>query len=96
MNNWGLPQILGLGELSTTLTPHAEMQLAQSWHAIVAFVFMVIIIAHIYLGSVGMEGAFDAMGSGEVDEQWAKEHHGLWLAEVKAKEVAARDATPAE
>jgi formate dehydrogenase subunit gamma len=96
MNNWGLPQILGLGELSTTLTPHAEMQLAQSWHTIVAFAFMVIIIAHIYLGSVGMEGAFDAMGSGEVDEQWAKEHHGLWLAEVKAKEAAARDATPAE
>ena len=40
------------------------------------------IIAHIYIGSVGMEGAFDAMGSGEVDLNWAKEHHSLWVEEV--------------
>ena len=94
LNALGLPQLIGLGELPTTLAPHAEMQLAQLWHAIVAFLFIAIILAHIYLGSVGMQGAFDAMGSGEVDEQWAKEHHGLWLAEVKAK--SAKSATPAE
>ena len=47
---------------------------------------MAIILAHIYIGSVGMEGAFDAMGSGEVEEQWAREHHNLWLDEVNAKE----------
>ncbi len=94
LNALGLPQLIGLGELPTTLAPHAEMQLAQLWHAIVAFLFIAIIFAHIYLGSVGMQGAFDAMGSGEVDEQWAKEHHGLWLAEVKAK--SAKSATPAE
>jgi len=40
-----------------------------------------------------MEGAFDAMGSGEVDLQWAKEHHGLWVEEEEAKSAAA---TPAE
>ena len=96
LNNWGLSQALGFGTLPTDLTPHAEMQLAQSWHAIVAFVFMAIIFAHIYLGSVGMQGAFDAMGSGEVDEQWAKEHHGLWLAEVKEKNASKAEATPAE
>jgi formate dehydrogenase subunit gamma len=74
------------------------MQFSQLWHTIVAFVFMAMILAHIYLGSIGMEGAFDAMGSGEVEEQWAKEHHGLWVEEVKAKERAASGgaATPAE
>jgi formate dehydrogenase subunit gamma len=86
LNAWGLPQAVGLGELPTQLSPQTEMQLAQIWHAIIAFAFIAIILAHIYLGSVGMQGAFDAMGSGEVDEQWAKEHHGLWLAEVKAKQ----------
>ena len=60
------------------------MQLAQLWHTIVASVFILIIVAHIYIGSVGMEGAYDAMGSGEVEEQWAREHHSLWLDEVDA------------
>ena len=60
---------------------------------------MAIVIAHIYIGSVGMEGAYDAMGSGEVELQWAKEHHSLWVAEVQAKEAEAPKAaaaTPAE
>lgn len=85
MNATGLPQMLGF-DLPTTLTPHAEMQFAQLWHAIMAFVLMAIVIAHIYIGSVGMEGAYDAMGSGEVEEQWAREHHSLWLEEVQAKQ----------
>jgi formate dehydrogenase subunit gamma len=91
MNDWGISGMLGLGELSTQLTPHQEMQFAQLWHTIVAFVLIAIIFAHIYIGSVGMEGAFDAMGSGEVEEQWAREHHSLWLEEVQAKST-----TPAE
>ena len=92
LNNIGISGLLGLGELPTTLAPHEEMQLAQVWHAIVAFGFIAVIFAHIYIGSVGMEGAIDAMTSGEVEEQWAKEHHGLWVDEIKAKETA----TPAE
>ena len=72
------------------------MQLAQAWHAIMAFVLMAIIIAHIYIGSVGMEGAYDAMGSGEVDEAWARQHHSIWLEEVLEKEKAAKGAHPAE
>ena len=85
LNDMGLPQIVGLGPLPETLAPHEEMQLATLWHAIVAFVLIAIILAHIYIGSVGMEGAFDAMGSGEVEEQWAREHHGLWLEELQQK-----------
>ena len=75
------------------------MQLAQLWHAIVAFVLMAIIIAHIYIGTLGMEGAYDAMGSGEVDEAWAHQHHSIWLEEVQEKErakAANTGATPAE
>jgi formate dehydrogenase subunit gamma len=98
MNDLGLPQMFGYGTLPEQLAPHEEMQYAQLWHAIVAFLLMAIIIAHIYLGSVGMEGAYDAMGSGMVEEQWAKEHHSLWVEDVKAKEAASSDAAraPAE
>ena len=63
----------------------ADWQLYQLIHGIVAAGLSFIIIAHIYIGSVGMEGAFDAMGSGEVDINWAKEHHSLWVDEVEGK-----------
>jgi len=99
LNGMGLPQVLGFGALPTDLAPHEEMQLAQSWHSIVSFVLMAIILAHIYIGSVGMEGAFDAMGSGEVEEQWAREHHSLWLEELEEKDEAStpgKASTPAE
>ena len=74
------------------------MQYAQLWHAIVSFVLMAIILAHIYIGSVGMEGAYDAMGTGDVEEQWAREHHSLWVEEVQAKQerLSSESATPAE
>lgn len=68
----------------------AGWQFYQVIHGIVSAILTAIIIAHIYIGSVGMEGAFDAMGSGEVDLNWAKEHHSLWVDEVQAQE----DKTP--
>jgi len=77
--------ILGTG-LPTELTPHEEMQYANIWHSIVAFVMMLAIIAHIYIGTIGMEGAFDAMGSGQVDLEWARQHHDLWVEEEEAKQ----------
>ena len=46
-------------------------------------VLTAIIIAHIYIGTLGMEGAFDAMGSGDVNLNWAREHHSLWAAEIE-------------
>ncbi|WP_170750753.1 formate dehydrogenase subunit gamma [Ruegeria lacuscaerulensis] len=94
-NATGLPQAMGLN-LPVQMSPQEEMQYAQVWHVMIAYVFIAIIIAHIYLGSVGMEGAFDAMGTGEVEEQWAREHHSLWLAEVQEKEAAKGAASPAE
>jgi formate dehydrogenase subunit gamma len=76
----------------------ADMQLAQGVHAIVAILFVALILGHIYIGTLGMEGAFEAMGSGEVDLNWAKEHHDRWLAQQLRKEDEAERplATPAE
>ncbi len=99
MRAFGITALPLYGPLPESLTPHAEMMHAQVWHAIVSFVLMGIIIAHIYIGSLGMEGAYDAMGSGEVDLNWAKEHHSLWVEEVEAKTANTEQpsgATPAE
>ncbi len=101
LNDIGVPGWFGYDPLPVMLAPHEEMQYAQLWHAIVSFVLMAIIIAHIYIGSIGMEGAFDAMGSGEVDEAWAHQHHSIWLEEVQeAKAKPSKSpppgATPAE
>ena len=99
LNSIGISQLVMGAPLATDLTPIEEMQYAQIWHTIVAFMMIFIVIAHIYIGSVGMQGAFAAMGSGEVDRNWAKEHHGLWVEEEDAKDgraPAPAHATPAE
>ncbi len=76
------------------------MQTAQMVHSIVAVLFVAAMLGHIYIGSIGMEGAFEAMGSGEVDVNWAREHHNLWLEEEQARSRTATPpgarATPAE
>lgn len=76
------------------------MQTAQMVHSIVAVLFVAAMLAHIYIGSIGMEGAFEAMGSGEVDVNWAREHHSLWLEEEQGRSHTATPpgarATPAE
>jgi len=63
----------------------AGLQLWTTIHAVLAVLFVAAMFAHAYIGSVGMEGAFDAMGTGEVDLNWAKEHHSLWVDEEQAK-----------
>ena len=79
-------------------TDIADMQIAQAVHAIVAVLFVALILGHIYIGTLGMEGAFEAMGTGEVDLNWAKEHHDVWLARKLASEdrQGEASATPAE
>ncbi|HEY4855540.1 MAG TPA: formate dehydrogenase subunit gamma [Xanthobacteraceae bacterium] len=57
----------------------ADMQIAEIVHGIVAVLFVAIMLGHIYIGTIGMEGAFEAMWDGTVDANWAKEHHSLWL-----------------
>ncbi|MDO9443105.1 MAG: formate dehydrogenase subunit gamma [Beijerinckiaceae bacterium] len=68
--------------------PAGGVTALQFWttvHAVLAVLFVAAMLAHAYIGSVGMEGAFDAMGTGEVDLNWAKEHHALWVEDEKAK-----------
>jgi formate dehydrogenase subunit gamma len=80
------------------LEPLPQMQFVTTWHAIIALGLTVIVIAHIYIGTVGMEGAYDAMGTGEVDENWAKEHHSVWAKEAAKSRGGRRKskAVPAE
>jgi formate dehydrogenase subunit gamma len=82
------------------LTDIFGMQIAQVVHSVVAILFVALILGHIYIGTLGMEGAFEAMWTGEVDSNWAKEHHDLWLEdELKgrsAKSPQYPSATPAE
>ena len=61
------------------------MQLAQTVHAIIAVLFVAAMLGHIYIGTIGMEGAFEAMGEGTVDVNWAKKHHNLWLEQEMAR-----------
>jgi formate dehydrogenase subunit gamma len=61
------------------------MQVAEVVHGIVAMLFVAAMLGHIYIGTIGMEGAFEAMGEGTVDVNWAKEHHSRWLAEEMAR-----------
>jgi formate dehydrogenase subunit gamma len=71
----------------------AGMQLAQILHSVGGVVLIAVIFAHIYIGTIGMEGAFEAMGSGEVDVNWAKEHHSIWAEKELGK---AAHTAPAE
>jgi formate dehydrogenase subunit gamma len=67
----------------------ADMQVAQIVHGVVAVLFVAVMLAHIYIGTIGMEGAFEGMWDGTVDVNWAKEHHNLWAEEELSKEHGA-------
>ena len=68
------------------LTDIAGMQTAHVVHAVVAILFVAVILAHIYIGTLGTEGAFEAMWTGDVDLNWATEHHDQWLQGELAKQ----------
>jgi formate dehydrogenase subunit gamma len=58
-------------------------------HAVAAGAVMAIALGHIYLGTIGLEGAYEAMRNGYVDEAWAKEHHEYWYNDVKSGKIKA-------
>jgi formate dehydrogenase subunit gamma len=62
----------------------AVMQEAWIWHAVAALIYIALSLGHIYLGTLGVEGAYQAMRTGYVDEVWEKEHHEIWYNEVKS------------
>jgi formate dehydrogenase subunit gamma len=81
-------------------TSVSGMENAEVVHAVVAVLFVAAMLGHIYIGTIGMEGAFEAMGEGTVDVNWAKEHHSLWvedeLGQAKSPGRARPIGTPAE
>ena len=77
-------------------TTIGDMQLAIMFHSTVAMLYIALMLGHIYIGSLGMEGAFEAMGSGQVDVNWAKEHHSLWYEEEMSQSGSGAMARPAE
>lgn len=74
----------------------ATMQVAHMVHAVATVLMMCMFLGHIYLGTIGMQGAYKAMREGYVDETWAREHHEYWYDDVKAGKILAQRSTPAD
>jgi formate dehydrogenase subunit gamma len=66
------------------------MQIANMIHGVATVFMMAMFMGHIYMGTVGMDGAYSAMRTGYVDETWAKEHHELWYNDIKAGKIPAQ------
>ncbi len=98
--------VVGSGLVLDKLIPgldylRGDMQIANMIHAVAAVLMMVMFLGHIYIGTIGMKGAYQGMKTGYVDEGWAHEHHALWAADIQAGKIPARrtpvgDAPPAE
>ena len=72
----------------------STMQVAHMVHAVATVLMMAMFLGHIYMGTIGMDGAYQAMRTGYVDETWAKEHHELWAQDVAAGKIPAQRSTP--
>ncbi|MFK5914502.1 MAG: formate dehydrogenase subunit gamma [Woeseiaceae bacterium] len=59
------------------------MQNANLIHSTLSVIWIAVAFGHIYIGTLGSEGSLDGMLTGEVDENWAKQHHNLWYDEVQ-------------
>lgn len=70
------------------------MQIGHMVHAVATVLMMAMIMGHIYMGTLGMAGAYDAMKTGYVDETWAKEHHELWYDDIQAGKIPAQRSQP--
>jgi formate dehydrogenase subunit gamma len=66
------------------------MQIAHMVHSVTSVLMLAMFLAHAYLGSVGMDGAYEGMRHGYVDEAWAKEHHEYWYDDVKSGKIPAQ------
>ena len=86
--------VVGSGLVLDKLVPgfeyvRANMQIAHMIHASAAILMMALFIGHIYMGTLGTEGAYQAMKTGYVDESWAREHHALWYEDIRAGRIPA-------
>ena len=102
---WGGVFFFGLivvasGLVLNKLVPGMEylrstMQIASMVHGVATVLMMAMFLGHIYLGTIGMNGAYKAMKTGYVDEAWAREHHDLWYDDIKAGKIPAQRTPPA-
>ena len=67
------------------------LQSAHIIHTIAAVAVMAFFFVHLYLATVGVEGALESMVNGHVDANWAKQHHDLWYEQVKDKAIDAQN-----
>jgi formate dehydrogenase subunit gamma len=91
--------VVGSGLVLDKLIPglvyeRGTMQISHMVHAVATFLMMTMFMGHIYMGTIGMCGAYSAMRDGYVDETWAKEHHELWYDDVKAGKIPAQRSAP--
>ncbi|MDO8278635.1 MAG: formate dehydrogenase subunit gamma [Burkholderiaceae bacterium] len=97
---WGGVFLLGLFVVSSGLVldkllpnlvyVRETMQIAHMVHATSAVLMIVLFMGHIYIGTIGMKGAYRAMREGNVDEAWAREHHELWYDDIKSGKIPAQ------
>lgn len=97
---WGGVIVLGIvvvvsGMVLNQILPvvdysRSNMQIANMVHGISSLLMMAMFVGHIYMGTIGVKGAYSAMRTGYVDEAWAKEHHELWYDDIKAGRVPAQ------
>ena len=93
--------VVGSGLVLDKLLPGLEylrgdMQIASMIHGVATVLMMAMFLGHIYIGTIGMKGAYKGMKTGYVDEGWAKEHHALWAADIQAGKIPAQRTPPAE
>ncbi len=84
--------VIGSGLFLDKLLPgfvytRGEMQIAHMVHAVATLLMIALIMGHIYIGTLGMKGAFKAMREGYVDETWAREHHEYWYQDIEAGKI---------
>jgi formate dehydrogenase subunit gamma len=91
--------VVGSGLVMDQLIPgllylRGDMQIAHLIHASSALLIMVLFLGHIYLGTIGTQGAYRGMRTGYVDEAWAREHHALWAEDVRTGKIPAQRSAP--
>jgi hypothetical protein len=97
---WGGVFLLGLvvvgsGLVMDKLIPgllylRPDMQVTHMIHAIAAVLMIAMFLGHIYIGTIGMRGAYRAMRDGYVDDEWAAEHHEIWYDDIRDGRVPAQ------
>ncbi len=92
--------VIGSGLVMDKLVPgllyeRGTMQVAHVIHAVSSVLMLGMMLGHIYMGTIGMDGAYQGMKTGYVDETWAREHHELWYDDVKSGKIPAQRSSDA-